>query len=144
VFAASVAQVVAHAELVNSEPAPGAQLSSSPAEIRLTFSEPVGTGRIILLSDGFDPVDGLDVQSDEEHPEVIFTTLPALAAGSYTVQWSAIGADGHEVAGSYSFAIGSDDAGDDSSLTRNIGLGIVGLAVLMAIMAARRSRSQSG
>ncbi len=107
-FSATVAHpVAAHSDLVEAVPSPGAQLAESPAEIRLTFSEPVASGsRIELFTDDFQRVDGLVPQFNPAQPEQIYTPLPALEPGVYTVQWAAVSDDGHEISGSYSFSVG--------------------------------------
>ena len=103
----AVGPAAAHAELVSASPAPGAQLAESPAEIRLTFSEPVATtSAIVLLAEGFQPVEGLVGQFDADRPQEIFVPLPELAPGVYTVQWTAASDDGHEISGAYSFSVG--------------------------------------
>ncbi len=103
----AVGSVAAHAELVSASPAPGAQLAESPAEIRLTFNEPVATtSAIVLLAEGFQPVEGLVGQFSADRPQEIFVPLPELAAGVYTVQWTAASGDGHEISGTYSFSVG--------------------------------------
>ena len=149
VLAIAVGQVAGHAELVDAAPAPGAQLANSPTEIRLTFSEAAATGRITLLANGFEPVDGLEARSDPEHPEVIFTPVPLLDAGNYTVQWMATGADGHEISGSYAFTIELTGSDRSSALKRGIPLALAGLAVLLFGLAAivkvvRKKRDAGG
>ncbi|MBP6015654.1 MAG: copper resistance protein CopC [Candidatus Promineofilum sp.] len=108
VWAGSVVRpALAHGDLVAAEPEPGAQLAESPAEIRLTFSEPVADGsRIVVLGDDFGQVGGLVPQFNPEVPEQVYTPLPPLEPGVYTVQWAATSDDGHEVSGSYSFSVG--------------------------------------
>lgn len=102
-----VGSVAAHAELLSANPAPGAQLAESPAEIRLTFSEPVaGTSSIVLLTADFQAVEGLVGQFSADRPQEIYTPLPELAPGVYTVQWTAASDDGHEISGTYSFSVG--------------------------------------
>jgi methionine-rich copper-binding protein CopC len=99
--------VAAHAELVVAEPEPGAQLTDAPVEIRLTFSEPVAArSNIVVLGDGFAPVEGLIPQFSPDRPEQVYVPLPSLEPGTYTVQWTAVSSDGHEISGSYSFSIG--------------------------------------
>jgi methionine-rich copper-binding protein CopC len=103
--------VLAHTELIDSQPAPGAQLADPPAEIRLTFSESVGAqSQILLMSDGFRPVEGIAAQVDSNRSEQLFAPLPVLEPGSYTVQWTSVSEDGHEISGSYSFSIGATAA----------------------------------
>jgi methionine-rich copper-binding protein CopC len=110
-LALAVLPAAAHSELVKSEPAPGAQLAESPAEIRLTFNEPVAaTSRIVLLAGEFQPVEGLVAQFNAARPQELYTPLPDLEPGTYTVQWTAASEDGHEVSGSYSFSVAPDSA----------------------------------
>ena len=102
-----VRPALAHSDLVAAEPEPGAQLAASPAEIRLTFSEPVADGtRIVVLGENFGQVEGLVPQFNPEEPEQVYTPLPPLEPGVYTVQWAATSDDGHEVSGTYSFSVG--------------------------------------
>lgn len=106
-LAATSGLALAHSELIQSKPAPGEQLADSPPEIRLTFSEPVAANsQIVLLTDSFESIEGLVPQFNPEHPEVVYTPLPPLEAGIYTVQWAAASADGHEIRGSYTFSVG--------------------------------------
>jgi len=109
----AVRPAAAHSDLVQAEPPPGAQLAESPAEIRLTFSEPVAdNSRIDLLTDEFERIEGLVPQFNPEQPEQIYSPVPPLEPGVYTVQWAAVSDDGHEISGSYSFSVG---AGQDTS-----------------------------
>lgn len=102
----------AHSELVAAEPVPGAQLAQSPAEIRLTFSEPVAaSSQIVVMGENFQQVEGLVPQFNPEQPQVVYTPLPPLAEGIYTVQWVAASNDGHEISGSYSFSVTSAASG---------------------------------
>ena len=97
----------AHSDLVAAEPAPGTQLGESPAEIRLTFSEPVAaTSQIVVMGENFEQVSGLVPQFSPERPQEVYTPLPVLEPGVYTVQWVASSSDGHEISGSYSFSVG--------------------------------------
>jgi copper transport protein len=118
-LALAVPDVWAHAELVEAEPEPGAQLADSPAEIRLTFSEPIGTqSDIVVLGEGFAPIEGIEPQLNTlstSRPQQIYTALPPLEPGTYTVQWSAVSEDGHEISGSYSFSIGQVSETDSTA-----------------------------
>ena len=96
----------AHAELVTADPPPGAQLSASPAQIRLTFSEPLQPVSTITLSaSGFREIPGLTVEIDPQSNDQLLAAVPALDPGVYTVQWTAITKDGHETSGSYMFSL---------------------------------------
>ncbi|MEA2623294.1 MAG: copper transport protein [Chloroflexota bacterium] len=102
--------VAAHAQLVSSSPGAGEQLSVSPTEIRLVFSEPVeaaytsldlldGQGRALAAGVGSpDPADGRQLVAGIPQP---------LPDGAYTISWRAVSAaDGHATQGFLTFAVG--------------------------------------
>jgi copper transport protein len=107
---AGVGRVSAHAELLSSDPQPGAVLDAAPAHITLTFNEPVvmslgairlfdGTGTSIDISAARHPDgDGAKVEID----------LPALADGSYVVDWRVVSDDSHPVHAAFTFQVGPD------------------------------------
>jgi hypothetical protein len=101
---AFAAPCFAHAKLESSTPAENAQLAAAPKTLMLKFNEAATLAVLKLISAGKEipiPVD------KSAKPDRAFTfNLPALAAGSYTVQWSAVAADdGHVTKGSFSFTI---------------------------------------
>jgi copper transport protein len=97
----------AHAVLVSSDPAEGAQLDAVPSAVTLEFSEGVslgaGYGRVLdadgqRVDTGTASVDGgvLTVPLRDDLPE----------DAGYLVNYRVISADSHPVAGSYSFVVG--------------------------------------
>ena len=93
-----------HAKLRGSLPAAGAQLQAAPKSLTLTFSETVRLGVLTLSVDGKD----IPVSIDRNAPAAVQVTvaLPALAAGSYQVRWSALSVDdGHVTQGTFTFSI---------------------------------------
>ena len=101
--AATPQAALAHAHLLQAQPAADATLHSSPKMVRLTFSEP------LILS-----FSGLQVRDAAGHalhtgkaaldPNRRVLTLPLrdrLPAGLYTVHWRAVSADTHRVEGRY-------------------------------------------
>ena len=144
---------LAHSDLVAAEPEPGAQLADAPSEIRLTFSEPVSDGsRIVVLGENFGQVEGLVPQFNPENPEQVYTPLPPLVPGVYTVQWAATSDDGHEVSGTYSFSVGlatpgataaSSSTESPPAATRSAGwlgvLGLVAVGIPLGGLAIRRA-----
>ena len=93
-----------HAKLRGSLPAAGAQLQAAPKSLTLTFNETVRLAVLTLTLDGRD----IPVTIDRNAPAAVqvTVTLPALAAGSYQVRWSALSVDdGHVTQGTFSFAI---------------------------------------
>ena len=107
-LAVQVGSVAAHTALVDAEPAPGAKLPSSPAEVRLTFTEALQPGSTFaVFGEFFNEIEGVTPQIDPGAPEQMAAAFPPLGPGTYTVQWVAIGDDGDKVNGSYSFNIQS-------------------------------------
>jgi copper transport protein len=109
---ASPPSAAVHATLVSSEPAANSHLTSSPARVRLVFSEPVEgklgrislhprAGAVITLRAGADPHD----------VHAVIAPVDALAPGSYRVEWRVVSADGHPVDGTFVFAIGDTTLG---------------------------------
>ena len=96
----------AHAELLAAQPAPGARLYRAPAQIRLTFNEPIGAdSTLVVFSSSFRHVDGVQVTLDPNTPEQLAAMLPSLTPGVYTVQWTAVSADRDVISGSYAFQV---------------------------------------
>jgi methionine-rich copper-binding protein CopC len=95
---------MAHAKLQRSSPAKDAQLAAPPKALTLTFNEAAQVAVLKLTSGGKEisiPVD----KNAKASPSFTFP-LPALAPGSYTVQWTAVAAeDGHVTKGSFAFSI---------------------------------------
>ena len=100
-----------HAELVSSYPAPGAVVAGTPPEIRLTFNERIGLGSTLqIFAPSFRAVPGVTAWVDPAAPQLLRAIPPLLAPDTYTVEWSAVSADGHSVSGSFSFAVASSAA----------------------------------
>ena len=106
----------AHAELLSAVPAAGSAIASAPDAVQLTFTEAVdpGLSSVVLLR-----LDGRAVPlgalaTDPADPKVLVADVPAgetLAAGTYTVVWSAYSAeDDHTSSGSFSFSVGTGTA----------------------------------
>lgn len=106
VLLASAAPASAHADLVTSDPSPGAVLSESPPSVDLEFTEPVtvANGAIRVF-------DADEVRVDEGVVEVAdriaSLALPELDDGAYVVTWRITSDDGHPVSGAFTFQVGS-------------------------------------
>jgi copper resistance protein C len=95
---------LAHAKLTSSLPADNAQLSEAPKTLTLKFSEAAQLAMLKLVHDGKEVPVPLDKSA--KAGQTFTLTMPALAPGKYTVQWSAMAADdGHVTKGSFSFSI---------------------------------------
>lgn len=129
---------MAHAALVEAEPASGSVLDASPAEIRLTFNERLESGLYyIRVYDGM----GREVTKEEarlsQDQRDVQVALPTLRNGSYTVSYRVISADGHPVSASYVFHVGEvsmlpgDGSGSGAGHHHHHVDGIDGRAILL-------------
>lgn len=98
----------AHAVLKSTVPQADAKLAKAPAELALTFNERLeGAFSGIQLTDGAGtPVKTGKAEVDPANPARLKLGLPDLAPGTYTVNWSAVGSDGHRRKGTYRFTVG--------------------------------------
>ena len=139
------------AELEGSSPEPGSELDEAPSEIRITFSgelEPGASGFVLTGPDGSELASGvvdLDVAERNELHAAVGITEP----GAYTVEWTAVAADGHPESGSFTFEYRSEAAEHetpDTALRRPatpapmLGGLLLGLAAVMALARSRRAR----
>jgi copper transport protein len=103
---ASAAPAAAHASLVSTDPVDGTVLAKSPGQATLTFDEPVS-----LPPEGVQVVsaDGKPITASASATDTLVTVdLPDhLADGTYVVVWRIVSADGHPVAGSLTFSVGT-------------------------------------
>jgi hypothetical protein len=98
------APVFAHAKLQSSTPAADARLRAAPKALTLSFNESVRLAVLTLRADGKD----IPVTVDRSAPPAsqVTVALPALAAGKYVVQWSALSVDdGHVSKGTFAFTV---------------------------------------
>jgi copper transport protein len=96
----------AHAELLSVSPADGEVVDVAPAEVVLTFSEPVSLtgGSVRVLDDAAEDVSTGTTLTDE----IITTTLPpGLANGTYTVVFEVVSVDSHRISGASVFHVGA-------------------------------------
>ena len=95
---------LAHAKLLATSPAAGAQLDVPPKQLTLRFDVEVQLAVLKLSAGGADipvPFDRSAQAASE-----LSIALPSLAPGTYRVQWSALTADdGHVVKGTFSFVV---------------------------------------
>jgi copper transport protein len=96
----------AHAELVSTTPADGAQLATAPAEVALRFTETVR-----LVDGGLRLLDASGAEVPTEVPSATGDTvrwaMPAdLPDGRYLANWRVVSADGHPVTGAFAFGVG--------------------------------------
>lgn len=141
----SAAPAAAHADLIASDPAEGAVLSTAPDQIRFEFTEAV-TG----VSEGVQVFDasGRPIAASSSSSGSVLTVRldEKVDAGTLVVVWRVISADGHPVSGSLSFSVGSaspsvtrpdvPESTDDVPVTLTLArwLGYVGLLLLVGLV----------
>jgi copper resistance protein C len=92
----------AHTELRSASPAKGSTVSS-PAEIVLTFNDPVRLPQVVVTDAAGDrQVQGAARAVDNK---VTQTVSGPLGPGTYTVGWRVVASDGHPLSGTYRFTV---------------------------------------
>ena len=106
----------AHASLVSIAPADGAQLSTGPTQIQLTFDDTIASqfARVRLTRD--------DAVVDTAPPTVAGTVVTAAVTekagpGAYRIAWQVTSDDGHPVSGEASFTVTGSAAGSTPRVT---------------------------
>jgi copper transport protein len=98
----------AHAYLTKEQPSASLVLDKSPAQVKLTYSEPVEP-RFAVISvtdkDGSRVTAGRPARS-AENPDELDVALEPLKTGWYLVYWRVVSVDGHPVRGAFTFAVG--------------------------------------
>ncbi|MEE9313034.1 MAG: copper resistance CopC family protein [Rhizobiaceae bacterium] len=95
----------AHSPLKSTAPQKDAILEAAPKEIVLNFAKMVRITKVTLAKD--------DTEAKLELPFKKFTNdisipNPTTGVGSYTVNWRALGKDGHALKGSFSFTVSGE------------------------------------
>jgi copper transport protein len=105
-----------HATLVSSEPAANSRLASSPARVRLVYSEPVEgkLAKVTLVPAAGAPI-ALHAGADPRDVHAVIAPVDSLGPGSYKVEWRVVSADGHPVDGAFNFAVGDTTVGAKSA-----------------------------
>lgn len=101
----------AHTALKESTPADEATVTALPTEITLVFNGPVRLVKLELMGVGHEMPTAFKPASEALATYVVET--PGMHPGEFTVNWAAIGADGHTVSNSFSFTV--DPAASNSS-----------------------------
>lgn len=107
IMGATTATPVPHFGLASSSPEAGSTVPA-PSEVRLSFTEEPqeGTVRISIVEAEAAGVHVMDAAQDDEDSRVFTVVLHGtLPAGTYTVSWRGMGADGHVVRDTFQFAV---------------------------------------
>ncbi len=106
-LATAAGPALSHAVVKQSVPANGALLTVAPKEVTITFNEKVEklfTGATLHDAAGA-PVPTPKAAIDPANPAMLRLSVPALKPGSYVVKWTAVGHDGHRLAGKITFSL---------------------------------------
>lgn len=101
-------QAQAHAHLKNSQPAAKSEVSVSPTQLTLNFTEDLEAKFSgVELKDSKGSVIKTDkaTLSPDSKAELIIKLDSPLKTGSYEVDWHALSVDGHKTQGSYNFSV---------------------------------------
>lgn len=135
----AVSPVLAHAELVRSNPASNAVLAEAPKQVEILFSEPLEQelSTIRVYDTEGTAVDAGDASLDSTNPERMTVSLKSLPDGIYTVSWQVLSQiDGHVTAGSFPFAVGDIAPSSLPEQTTSTNLPISALAAKWFLLAA--------
>ncbi len=113
----------AHAQLLGTVPAPGAEVDAPPEEVVLRFDERVTPQSVRVLG-----ADGRDVTAARAHLRVgderrVVLSLPRLKAGAYVAAWRVVSDDGHPLRGAFTFRVGGQG---DRTLTERLARTVLG------------------
>lgn len=102
-----------HDRLIRSEPAKDDTLRAVPSVLRLTFSRAVTLEAARVTVNG--PNGAMDLRPlalETDSPAILLATVDdEWFAGTHTVAWRILGADGHPVTGEFAFFVSEDAAG---------------------------------
>ena len=93
----------AHTGLRETTPENGATVKSAPTEINLIFSADVRLIKLELMGVGHEMTTSFEPNANAQ-ARYTFET-PGMHPGKFTVNWAAIGADGHTLTDSFEFEV---------------------------------------
>ena len=144
----------AHAELSDASPEPGSELEEAPGEIRISFTgelDPEASGFVLIGPDGTELANGgVDLEVPERNELHVPVTITE--PGTYTVEWTAVAADGHPESGSFTFGYRSETVEKetpDTALRRPappasmLGALLLALAAVTGLARGRRPRVEA-
>ncbi len=110
--------------------------------IRLENSEALRPGsEVAIFGSGFRSVPGVEAAVDLTEPTRLVATVPELTPDNYTVQWTSLSVDGDMLSGSYAFGV-QPPTERPVSIVALLSAGLIGLALLAAIVARHRRGSR--
>ncbi|HER2025546.1 copper resistance protein CopC [Bacillus infantis] len=103
----------AHTDLKSSNPQPGQVVTESLDQIDLTFAGSIESLSTMTLQRDGQEVPDLSVEVQQK--QLIGTLAAPLENGSYLIQWSIAGEDGHLIEGEIPFTVEINEVTDESS-----------------------------
>jgi methionine-rich copper-binding protein CopC len=103
----SAARVSAHAFLEHSDPPVGGKVHSSPAAVRIWFTEAIdpASSSIQVFDATGKQVDKKDMHLNAANRLLLQVSLPRLKRGTYKVVWRAVSLDTHVTSGDFRFQV---------------------------------------
>lgn len=98
----------AHVKLESATPAINASVASQPQNITLNFGEEVMLMNVKLLDAQRKDIP-LNYKITHDMKKSFEVAVPKLKKGKYTVVWTTMGADGHNMNGEYNFTLKAAD-----------------------------------
>lgn len=95
---------LAHARLLRSDPADGAQLAQSPPLLHLGFSEAATLAQLVLRAEGHGGDHRMAPLPDSAARELV-VRMPELPPGRYELAWRVLAEDRHISSGTLHFTI---------------------------------------
>tara|TARA_B100001029_G_scaffold52479_1_gene42095 strand:- start:271 stop:642 length:372 start_codon:yes stop_codon:yes gene_type:complete len=102
--------VQAHTALKESTPGDGVTISTIPSNLDLVFNAEVRLIKLELMGAGHEMATNFEPSS--EVASIYKIQTPGMHPGEFTVNWAAIGSDGHTVTNSFSFVVDPTAAAD--------------------------------
>lgn len=100
----AASNVFAHVSLVSANPGINASVVSQPKNITLNFGGEVMLMNVKLLDAQRTDIP-LNYQVSHDFKKSFEVAVPKLKKGKYTVVWTTMGSDGHNMSGEYTFTI---------------------------------------
>ncbi|MEO7267818.1 MAG: copper resistance CopC family protein [Knoellia sp.] len=102
---AGVLPASAHSRLLSITPADGSTLPASPAEVVLTFNEPIDPQFVTVRITDSEGGNVVGQDATAQGAKVTLSVSDPIAAGTYSVLYRVVSADSHPISGSTKFTI---------------------------------------
>jgi copper transport protein len=140
------ALALGHADLSQSEPAPGGRVSASPEQLRLVFAAPIEEAglAVSVLGPGGEELVQSVVRAAEDPTAAAIALSPASTVGVYQVRWRTFSQDGRVTHGLQRYSVGSSapsgvdmDVGNGAVAIGARALAIAGPVLLLGLLVLR-------